>query len=111
QIASNSSPWTGAIGSASIPTICCFMVAGMIDAVTCVSAITGHGMFGVGGATGLGIAANSGYHGMPGTLIVAVYDSHAVPSSVASAFVYFISIGVLLGPLASMSGVHGIPTT
>src|SRR5688500_7413994 len=73
--------------------------------------MTGHGTFGVGGAIGPGNAANAGYHGMPGTLIVSVYCSHAVPIAVAIAFVYFISIGVDIAPFARISGVHGGPTT
>ena len=93
-----------------MPTICIFMTLVEIETGTCVSAANGHGMFGVGGATGEGHAANSGYHGMPVTLTVAVNDSHAVPITFAIVAVYFASIGVVFGPDARISGVHGGPT-
>ena len=65
-----------------MPTICCFITSGVIDAVHLRERRDRHGTFGVGGATGDGHAANAGYHGMPGTLTVAVYVSHAVPMHV-----------------------------
>ena len=93
-----------------MPTICPLSTLALIDTGTCVSAANGIGMFGVGGATGDGNAAKAGYHGKPGTFTVAVNESHAVPITFATTFVYFSSIGVSLGPDARISGVHGGPT-
>src|SRR5687768_10203274 len=94
-----------------MPIIWPFIALAPTSAAACVSATTGHGMFGIGGATGPGNAANAGYHGMPGTLIVAVYESHDVPITFATVVVYLRSIGLSLGPCARMSGVSGGPTT
>src|SRR6185436_16442083 len=77
---------------------------------TWINAANGQGTFGAGGATGLGTAANAGYHGMPVTLTVAVKLSHAVPITWAITLEYFISIGLPLGADARISGVHGGPT-
>src|SRR3989442_8529436 len=67
-----SSSWCKAVGSPRSPTIFPFSAAALMLASTCVNAATGQGMFGVGGATGAGNAAKAGYHGIPGTFILAV---------------------------------------
>src|ERR1041384_47220 len=107
---SNSSLWNGACGSASWPIICIFITLHEIDTGTWVSAATGQGPLGIGGASGPGNAANAGYQGMPVTLTVAVKLSHAVPITCAITLEYFISIGLDLGADARISGVHGGPT-
>jgi hypothetical protein len=94
-----------------MPTIWFFIVLAETDIVTCVSTATGVGMFGIGGATGVGHAVYAGYHGNPGTLIVVVYVSHAVPITFAIVAVYFASAGDFFGPAPRMIGVHGNPTT
>src|SRR5882724_4021072 len=81
-----------------------------IEVGTWVSVANGHGTLGAGGATGLGTAANAGYHGMPVTLTVAVNVSHAVPITLAITLAYLSSIGLDLGAFSRISGVHGAPT-
>src|SRR5262245_11163268 len=81
-----------------------------IETGTWTSAANGQGTLGIGGATGLGTAANAGYHGMPATLTVLVKVSHDVPITWAITLEYLSSIGVALGADIMISGVHGGPT-
>src|SRR5688572_23834339 len=94
-----------------MPIICPFVAAAPTADEALEMAMRGQGMLGIGGATGAGKAAKAGYHGIPFTLMPAVYASHAVLSVLAMAFEYFISCGVAIGALARMSGPSGGPTT
>ena len=88
-----------------------FRDAGLREIGTIVKEDRGHGMLGIGRATGDGTAAKDGYQGSPGTLMVEVNASHAVPNTLAMMLVSFHFSGLLLGPPDWIKGIQGGPTT
>src|ERR1043165_2096439 len=102
-IDSNSSMAYCACGSPSMAIFCALRTSMVTETGTLMNCEIGTGMCGIGGATGTASAAYAGNSGMPASLIVEVYVSHAVPITCAITLEYFSSEGLALGALAMIN--------